>query len=133
MPRLSFARGCVSPDDAMQRGKTRTAPLTTEKEGADRIRDESGTYVARYRDGDGIVVEVSTGCRERTAAQRPVANVERQTETVRAGLLMPAEARISERTQERDTLLKHQSDLQACDERLRHYTGINTNSIWTTA
>ena len=36
------------------KGKTKTAPVTTAKDGAERIRDESSTYVARYRDGDGI-------------------------------------------------------------------------------
>jgi hypothetical protein len=50
------------------KGKTKTAPVTTAKDGAERIRDESSTFVARYRDGDGMVVEVSTGCRDKTAA-----------------------------------------------------------------
>ena len=34
------------------KGKMKTAPVTTGKDGAERIRDESGTYVARYRDGN---------------------------------------------------------------------------------
>ena len=78
------------------KGKMRTAPMTTGKDGADRIRDESATYVARYRDGDGIVVEVSTGCRDKTAAQNVLADLERKAERVRAGLLTPAEARTAE-------------------------------------
>ncbi len=78
------------------KGKMRTAPVTTGQNGADRIRDESGTYFGRYRDGNGLVVEVSTGCREKTAAQSVLADLERQAERVRAGLLTPAEARISE-------------------------------------
>ena len=36
--------------------------------GAERVRDESSTYVARYRNGDGVVVEVSTGYRDKSAA-----------------------------------------------------------------
>lgn len=51
------------------KGKMRTAPVTTGQDGAERIRDTSGTYVARYRDGNGLVVEVSTGCRGKNAAQ----------------------------------------------------------------
>jgi hypothetical protein len=47
------------------KGKTRTTPVTTAKDEAERIRDESGTYVARYRDGDGMVVEASTRERHR--------------------------------------------------------------------
>ena len=78
------------------KGKTRTAPVTTGKDGTERIRDESGTYVARYRDGDDIVVEVSTGCRDKTAAQSVLADLERKAERVRAGLLTPAEARTAE-------------------------------------
>jgi hypothetical protein len=78
------------------KGKTRTAPVTTGQNGADRIRDESGTYVARYRDGNGLVVEVSTGCRDKTAAQAVLADLERQAEKVRAGLITPAEARTAE-------------------------------------
>ena len=53
----------------------RTAPVTTGKNGADLIRDESGTYVARYRDGNGFVVEISTGCRDKTAAQSVLADL----------------------------------------------------------
>src|SRR4051812_8044645 len=78
------------------KGKMRTAPVTTGQNGADRIRDESATYVARYRDGNGLVVEHSTGCRDKTAAQNVLADLERQAERVRAGLLTPAEARVSE-------------------------------------
>src|SRR5262249_10991559 len=78
------------------KGKTRTAPVTTGQNGADRIRDESATYVARYRDGNGLVVEVSTGCRDKTAAQAVLADLARQAEKVRSGLLTPAEARSAE-------------------------------------
>ena len=74
----------------------RTAPVTTGKGGADRIRDESGTYVGRYRDGNGLVVEVSTGCRDKIAAESVLNDLERRAERVRAGLLTSAEARISE-------------------------------------
>jgi len=74
----------------------RTAPVTTGQNGADRIRDESGTYVGRYRDGNGLVVEVSTGCRDKTAAESVLNDLERQAERVRAGLLTPAEARVAD-------------------------------------
>src|SRR6516225_3069103 len=78
------------------KGKVKTAPVTTGQNGSDRIRDESGTYVARYRDGNGLVVEVSTGCRDKTAAQSVLADLERQAERVRAKLLTPAEARAAD-------------------------------------
>jgi integrase len=71
----------------------KTSLVTAGKDGAERIRDESGTYIARYRDGDGMVIEVSTGCRDKTAAQNVLADLERKAERVRSGLLTPAEAR----------------------------------------
>src|SRR5438046_3150213 len=75
------------------KGKANMAPLTIGKDGADRIRDESSTYFARHRDGNGIVVETPTGCRDETAARQVLADLERRAERVRAGLLTPAEAR----------------------------------------
>jgi hypothetical protein len=78
------------------KGKLRTAPVTTGQNGADRIRDTSRTYVARYRDGNGLVVEVSTGCRDKTAAESVLADLKRRAERVRAGVLTPTEARVSE-------------------------------------
>jgi integrase len=78
------------------KGKTRTSPVTSGKDESDRIRDESGTYVARYRDGNGLVVEVSTKCRDKTAAQSVLADLERRAERVRSNILTAAEDRISD-------------------------------------
>jgi hypothetical protein len=41
------------------KGKTKTAPITTTRQRTERIRDESSTYFARYR--DGVVIEAATG------------------------------------------------------------------------
>ena len=79
-----------------RKGKEKTAYRTDRPKRGERIRDESGTYVARYRDGDGIVVEVSTGCRDKSAAEDVLADLERKAERVRSGLLTPAEARTAE-------------------------------------
>jgi hypothetical protein len=67
--------------------------LTTGKDGSERIRDESATYVARYRDGNGLLVEISTGCRDKTAAQGVLAELQRTAERMRGGLITVAEAR----------------------------------------
>jgi hypothetical protein len=69
------------------KGKVKPALLTTEKGGADRIREESSTYDTRHRDGHGIVVELPTGCRDKTAAQRVLSDLERRAEKVRVGVL----------------------------------------------
>ena len=79
-----------------RRGKTRTAPLTAGRGSSERIVVESGTYLAKYRDGQGIVQEVSTGCRDETAARRVLADLERRAELVKANVLTAAESRASE-------------------------------------
>ena len=66
--------------------KIRTAPVTTGRDGSERIRDESRTYFARHRDGSGVVVETPTGCRDESAARQVLAELERRAERVRSGL-----------------------------------------------
>ncbi len=78
------------------RGKLRTAPITVGRDGSLRIRDRSKTYFARYRDGNGDLVEVSTQCRDETAARQVLANLERRAERVRAGLMTATEERIAD-------------------------------------
>ncbi len=47
------------------RGKTRTAPATTGADGSSRIVATSRKWLAKYRNGDGSVIEVSTGCTDK--------------------------------------------------------------------
>jgi integrase len=79
-----------------RRGKTRTAPLTTGKDGSERIVTESPYYVAKYRDGAGVVREEATGCRDETAARQVLAELERKAELVRSGVMTAAEAAVGE-------------------------------------
>lgn len=46
------------------KGKTRTAKVTTGKDGSKRIIVEATTYTRKYRDGSGVVREGSMGSRE---------------------------------------------------------------------
>jgi integrase len=78
------------------KGKTRTAPITINAGGTQRIRIESSAYYAKYRDHNGAIVETPTGCRDKTAAQRVLSDLERRAEKVRAGLLTSAEDRIAD-------------------------------------
>lgn len=80
--------------DAKQ--KTRKAMVTASKEGKPRILIESRTYIAKYRDGVGVVQTVATGCRDETAARQMLANLERQAERVRRGVITATEAAIGE-------------------------------------
>jgi integrase len=96
------------------KGKMRTAPLTTGKDGTERITLESPFFVAKYRDGAGLVQVVPTGCKDETAARRVLADLERKAELVRSGVITAAEASIG----------KHQAaalgeHFDAFDEHLR--------------
>src|SRR5260370_1049842 len=52
------------------KGKTRTEALTIGKDGRDRVVAVSPYFIAKYRDGSGLVVEQSTACRDETAARK---------------------------------------------------------------
>jgi len=77
-------------------GKARTAPVITGQDGTARIRVESSTFIAKYRDGDHLIVEVPTGCKTEDAARQVLADLERKAERQRAGLITPGEARVGE-------------------------------------
>ena len=71
--------------------RTRTAKLTIGRDGADRIVTESPTFLAKYRDGQGFICEVSTGCRDESAARSVLAELERRAELVKSGVMTFAE------------------------------------------
>lgn len=71
--------------------RTRTAKLTTGRDGTERIVTESPTWLAKYRDGQGIVCEVSTGCRDEGAARSVLGELEKRAEKVRSGIISTAE------------------------------------------
>jgi hypothetical protein len=72
-------------------GKKRTAPLTTGQDGEPRILVESGKYVAKYRDGGGVVRVEPTGCRDETAARQVLSSLERRAELVKSGVISKGE------------------------------------------
>ncbi len=72
-------------------GKSRTAKLTIGRDGSERIVTESPTFLAKYRDGSGIVCEVSTGCRDEGAARSVLGELEKRAEKVRSGILSVTE------------------------------------------
>jgi len=78
-------------------GKTRTATVTVPKKGKNagktRIIVTSKKFIAKYRDGNGLVVERSTGCRDETAARQVLADLERQAERIKAGVVTASEDR----------------------------------------
>ena len=66
------------------------------KDGSERIVIESPYYVAKYRDGAGVVRVEATGCRDETAARQVLADLERRAELVRSGVMTAAEAAIGD-------------------------------------
>jgi len=73
------------------RGKRHTAPVIEGADGSLRVRVESGTFVAKYRDGQGVVREVSTGCRSKDAALAILKDLTDRAEKVKSGILTAAE------------------------------------------
>jgi integrase len=95
-----------------RKGKTRTAPLTVGKDGSERIVTESPYFVAKYRDGAGVVRVEATGCRDETAARQVLADLERRAELVRSNVMTAAEAAIGDHqstplVQHFDTFAEH--------------------------
>ena len=78
------------------KGRAVTYPVTTGKDGSQRIVVTSATFVAKFRDGSGIIQEVSTNCRDEGAARSVLAELERRAEMVRSGVLTAAEDRIAD-------------------------------------
>jgi integrase len=74
-----------------RKGRARIAKVTTGRDGSSRILEEAATFTAKFRDGRGIVREVSTGCRDEGAARSVLAALERRAELVKAGVITPEE------------------------------------------
>jgi hypothetical protein len=82
-----------------RKGKIRTAPLTTGKNGLQRIRTEAATWTAKYRDGEGVVREVATGCRDKGAAHSVLSDLMERSELVKAKVMSPDQDQIADHQQ----------------------------------
>jgi len=78
------------------KGKTKTARTTTGRDGTLRIVEETGTFLAKYRDGEGIVREVPTGARTRDGALTILRDLETHAEKVRCRILTPTESNVAD-------------------------------------
>ena len=77
------------------KGKVRTAPVIDGRDGTLRIVVTSRIYLAKYRDENGQVVEVSTGCKGRQAAMTVLRDLENRAEKVRSGIISIEEQQLS--------------------------------------
>ena len=78
------------------KGRARTARVTNGRDGSQRIRIEATTFTAKYRDGNGIVLEESTGCRTKDGALAVLKTMLGRSEQVRSGLLTNEECVIAD-------------------------------------
>jgi integrase len=76
------------------------APVVTLDDGRQVVRQESGSYFARYRDAGGLVREVTTRCRDKAAAEQRLAELERRADRIRAGVMTRREADAADRMNE---------------------------------
>ena len=70
-------------------GKKCVAPIRTTPSG-NKIVVESSKYLARYRDGTGVVQTVATGCLDLMAARAVLADLRRRAELVKSGVITSA-------------------------------------------
>jgi integrase len=78
------------------KGKLQTAKVTTGRDGSPRIVIETGTFYAKFRDGENIVREVPTGCKTKDGAQSILKELTDRAEKVKANILTAADAAISD-------------------------------------
>lgn len=75
----------------VRNGQQRSAEVVDGADGRLRVRGQSRSFMARYRDGNGAIVEIATNCRDEIAARAVLAQLERRAELVRAGVMTAAE------------------------------------------
>ena len=76
----------------LRNGKLRTNEIVESSNGQLRYRGQTQNYWARYRDGAGRIVEVTTGCKEAVPARAILTKLERDAELIRAGVITDSEA-----------------------------------------
>lgn len=74
------------------RGRPKTAQLTPDGK---RIYSVSDIWYARYRDADGVMRRISTGCRDAQAARKVLADRLAQIEKIKVGIITHEEAKIA--------------------------------------
>ena len=76
----------------LRNGQHRSGEVVDGRDGKVRVRGQTKSYSARYRDGCGQVVEVATGCKDVVAARAVLTRLERRAELIRAGVMTAAES-----------------------------------------
>ena len=77
-------------------GKKRHAPVNGPRAKRPGIRERATTYTAQYRDGNGVVRRVPTGCKSLAAARAVLSDLESRAEKVKSGVVTQAEVDVAE-------------------------------------
>lgn len=95
------------------------------RDGSERIVTESPTFLAKFRDGQGFICEVSTGCRDEAAARSVLSELERRAELVKSGVMTTAEDAIAvhQHTPLTDYLSEYINSMEASGRAESHVTG----------
>lgn len=75
----------------LRNGQQRSGEVLECRDGKLRVRGRSRFFMARYRDANGLTIEVGTNCKEEVAARAVLAQLERRAELVRAGIITAEE------------------------------------------
>ena len=102
-------------------GGGRTMVGELEKDGK-RVVFQYENWFARFRDADGVMRRVTTGCRDQQAARQVLANIISEVEKIKAGIISREEAHVSVHS---DTSLEqHVADylthMRACERNADH-------------
>lgn len=79
-----------------RKGKKRSAEVIVGKDGSQRIKTEAATWTAKYRDGEGVICEVATGCRDKQAALSVLNDLTTRAELVKAKVMTADQADIAD-------------------------------------
>ena len=106
-----------------RKGKRRTSELTGK---GDRIKAEAKTWMAKYRDGEGKVCEVATGCTDKDAANAVLTDLKKRAEHVKAKILSPEQDRIADHAgiaigEHIEAFLLYQRRKGTHADRVKHY------------
>ena len=77
--------------------KAITAPVRTLADGRKVIEVVTECYYARYRDSDGSLRTVSTGCRDEANARKTLTDLETRVERIKAGIMTRREVDAADR------------------------------------
>ena len=76
-------------------GKKKTANVVENSKGKLKVRLQRKTYMAKFRGPDGVIVEKSTGCKSKEAANAKMMQFVRDAERIHAGIVTEEEVELA--------------------------------------